>query len=243
MARRDDCPTMATTGWWSSFASYKPFSRWMAPGPDVARQTPTSPVNLACAQAMNAAISSWRTCTKRIDSWRSSAPMMPLMPVAGIAVDALHAPLGEALDEEVRGGLGHESLRKGNGGEQGVRVLPRVEARVLHDDRDVALEDAGVVGAPRDRLRIAEVVEAQVFGAPRRHGNAIRPGRLAIAEVDGDGDVRVGVVRVEDARRLVAEELRLRSVTPLGDVPLGNGPTRAPDHFGTSFEKRLRGLS
>jgi len=29
----------------------------MAPGPEVAVQTPTSPVNLACAQAMNAASS------------------------------------------------------------------------------------------------------------------------------------------------------------------------------------------
>ena len=39
------CPMRATTGWWSMAASYKPFSRWMAPGPEVARQTPTSPVN------------------------------------------------------------------------------------------------------------------------------------------------------------------------------------------------------
>ena len=31
------------------------------PGPEVAMQTPTSPVNFACAHAMNAAISSWRT--------------------------------------------------------------------------------------------------------------------------------------------------------------------------------------
>lgn len=31
------------------------------PGPEVARQTPTSPVNLACAQAMKADISSCRT--------------------------------------------------------------------------------------------------------------------------------------------------------------------------------------
>src|SRR6476469_8323820 len=54
---------MATTGWWSSFASYRPLSRWIAPGPEVARQTPTSPVNFAWAQAMNAAISSCRACT------------------------------------------------------------------------------------------------------------------------------------------------------------------------------------
>jgi len=31
--------------------------------PEVARQTPTSPVYFACAQAIKAAISSWRTCT------------------------------------------------------------------------------------------------------------------------------------------------------------------------------------
>src|SRR5690349_12469505 len=101
------------------------------------------------------------------------------------------------------------SLRKGYGGEQRVLGLPRIETRVLHDDGDVALEDARVVGALRDRLRIAEVVEAKMFGAARADGHAVRPGRLAVAEVDGDGDVRVGVVRIEDARRLVAEELGL----------------------------------
>ncbi len=31
-------------------------------------QTPTSPVNFACPQAMNAAISSWRVCTNRSSS-------------------------------------------------------------------------------------------------------------------------------------------------------------------------------
>lgn len=49
-------PVMASTGMWSSFASYSPFSRWMPP--EVARQTPIWPVALACAVAMNAAASS-----------------------------------------------------------------------------------------------------------------------------------------------------------------------------------------
>jgi hypothetical protein len=31
----------------SSFASYEPFNRWMPPGPDVARQMPSRPMNLA----------------------------------------------------------------------------------------------------------------------------------------------------------------------------------------------------
>ena len=56
----------------------------MAPGPEVARQTPTSPVNLAWAQAMKAAI----FLVPRLDELasvlaRSRAPMMPLMPSPG----------------------------------------------------------------------------------------------------------------------------------------------------------------
>ena len=47
MADRAVCPTIATTGTWSSFASYRPLSRWIAPGPEVAMQTPNLPVNFA----------------------------------------------------------------------------------------------------------------------------------------------------------------------------------------------------
>ncbi len=56
----------------------------MAPGPEVARQTPTSPVNLACAQAMNAAISSCRTwISSGSPPARSKAPMIALIPSPG----------------------------------------------------------------------------------------------------------------------------------------------------------------
>ena len=56
----------------------------IAPGPEVARQTPASPVNFACAQAMNAAISSWRTwMNSGRPSPRPKAPMIPLMPSPG----------------------------------------------------------------------------------------------------------------------------------------------------------------
>src|SRR5205823_5599347 len=69
-------PTMATTGWWSSLASYRPLSRWMAPGPEVAMHTPTSPVNLAWAHAMKAASSSWRAWMNSIClPTRSKAPI------------------------------------------------------------------------------------------------------------------------------------------------------------------------
>src|SRR3954469_112339 len=56
----------------------------MPPGPEVARQTPSLPVYLAYAHAMNAADSSWRTWIKRTFSWRTRrASMMPLMPSPG----------------------------------------------------------------------------------------------------------------------------------------------------------------
>lgn len=47
MAPRLVCTTRATTGTWSSLASYSPFGRWIAPRPEVAAHTPTVPENLA----------------------------------------------------------------------------------------------------------------------------------------------------------------------------------------------------
>src|SRR5690348_8961851 len=77
-------PVMASTGTWSSFASYRPLSRWIAPGPEVARQTPSLPVALAYAVAMNAAASSWCTRKNRTRSdWRRSPSMIPLIPSPG----------------------------------------------------------------------------------------------------------------------------------------------------------------
>ena len=81
MALRLVWPTMATTGTWSSLASYRPLSRWMAPGPDVAMQTPTRPVNFAYPTASKAAISScraWMNCGSF--SARPHAARMPLIP-------------------------------------------------------------------------------------------------------------------------------------------------------------------
>src|SRR6185312_9313441 len=84
MAVRACWPAMASTGMWSRRASYNPVTRCEAPGPEVAMQTPSSPVNLAYADAMKAAISSWRAWMKRIfPPARLRAPKTPLMPSPG----------------------------------------------------------------------------------------------------------------------------------------------------------------
>src|SRR5919197_4984441 len=56
----------------------------MAPGAAVERHTPRRPVNFAYPTAASAAVSSWRTWTKRTSSSRArSASMKPLMPSPG----------------------------------------------------------------------------------------------------------------------------------------------------------------
>ncbi len=69
MSSRGTWPQMASTGAWDFLASYRPLSRWIAPGPTVPMQTARSSVSWACADAANAPASSWRT---PIHSTRSS---------------------------------------------------------------------------------------------------------------------------------------------------------------------------
>ena len=57
----ETCPVIATTGIESSRASTSPVTRFVAPGPEVAQQTPTFPVERAYPCAMKQAFSSWRT--------------------------------------------------------------------------------------------------------------------------------------------------------------------------------------
>src|SRR5438094_893740 len=109
-------PVIATTGAMSSFASYRPFNRWIPPGPEVAMHAPSFPVNLAYAHAAKAAASSWRTSTKRMSSCRSrSASISPLMPsprplarAPGEIVKPAHAgPMRDMRNVRVERGILH----------------------------------------------------------------------------------------------------------------------------------------
>ena len=74
-------------------------------------QTPTSPVNLAWAQAMKAASSSWRACT---NSTFSFSPVQrshdAVDAVARIAVDPAHPPVIKPLHQIIAGRRCHEFL-------------------------------------------------------------------------------------------------------------------------------------
>lgn len=72
----------------------------------------------------------------------------------------------------------------GHGREQREFCLSRVESRVLHDDGNVRFEHRGIVGVARDRLRIDEIVKAQMEGSPRAH-RTVRCQRRNDARLDG----------------------------------------------------------
>src|SRR6516162_5034316 len=67
------------------------------------------------------------------------------------------------------------TFRIGNGRQQRHFGAARIEPRVLHDDRNVRFEHRGVVGVARDRLRVVEIVEAQMQCTPGGDGHVVGP--------------------------------------------------------------------
>jgi hypothetical protein len=74
-------PPMASTGSPSEVAVARPVTRFVTPGPEVARQTPTLPVIRPMAWAMKAAFCSCRQSTSSIEeSSRASNTLSTLAP-------------------------------------------------------------------------------------------------------------------------------------------------------------------
>lgn len=71
--------------------------------------------------------------------------------------------------------------------------LAGIQAGMLDDDRDIGFEDTGIVGVFRDGFRILQIVEAYMPGAPRRYRDFIRSRRIAVLEVNRDGNVGIPV--------------------------------------------------
>ena len=96
---------------------------------------------------------------------------------------------------------------------------------MLHDDRNVRFEHRGVVGVARDRLRVVEIVEAQVQRASGGDGHAVGADRLPVGEEDGDGNARVLLAGVEDAGGLVGDECAVGKRAFGGNVALRDCPS------------------
>jgi len=103
-------------------------------------------------------------------------------------------------------GDSRSNFRIGNRGQKRDLGTSGVEPRVLDDDGNVGFEYRGIVSVARNRLRVVEIVEAQVQSPPRRDGDAVRADRVAVGEKNSEGYVRITVCGVKDARGLVGDK-------------------------------------
>ena len=95
---------------------------------------------------------------------------------------------------------------------------------MLDYDRHIGLDDAGKISSRRDFFRLAQVVKADVLGAPCGHCNRIRAGRFPIRKENGDNDVSILIRSVEQADGFVAGKCGFGTVTPAGNVALRYRP-------------------
>src|SRR5439155_3039220 len=79
------------------------------------------------------------------------------------------------------------------------------------------------------RLRIIEIIKAQVQRAPAGDGGAIRPDWLPIGEKNGNGHVGVTFAGIEDAGGLVRDQLAIGIRAFGGNISLRNRPSPAAD--------------
>src|SRR6516162_905623 len=126
----------------------------------------------------------------------------------------------------------------------------RIEPRVLHDDGDVGFEYRSIVGVARDRLRVVEIVEAQVQRAACGDGHAVRADRLPVGEENRDRDARVALSGIENAGGLVGDQCAVGKGAFGGNVtfgdcpsPASNGLHAAPPFFPVRLITRTPGLS
>jgi hypothetical protein len=114
---------------------------------------------------------------------------------------------------------------------QRILRLPGVQACMLDHHRDIGLENAGITLSQGYWLWISEIVETEMLGAPCRDCHLIGASRLPVRIVESQHEVCFMVRRVKDAERLVACELRLRTIAPGGDITFGDRPGFSTDAF------------
>jgi hypothetical protein len=157
------------------------------------------------------------------------------LPIGGrIRSGAVRRPFpGGTLDEiascERAGGSLFSSERHRR--HQRILCLPRIKTCVLDDDRRVGRDDAGKVRPTGNRLRVGEVVEADMTGPSRRDRQSIRSNRIPIRIEDRNFDIGLLIRSIEDARFRGSSSRAQGRYSPSGytlpQSPTGGGRSRA----------------
>jgi hypothetical protein len=104
-----------------------------------------------------------------------------------------------------------------------------IEPRVLNDDRDVRFEHRRIIGIPRNGSGIFQIIETQMQCTPWRDCHVERTNGLAIRKKYSEGDVRLFVTGIENARGLVADQRVIGKRAFRWYPPFGNSPIATSD--------------
>lgn len=96
-------------------------------------------------------------------------------------------------------------LAIGDGAQESVGRLPRIEPRLLHDDRPVGLDQRSIGRVPRHALRIVQIVEAQMHGSAGRNRKPVRARGLSVGKEQRDLHLGRRVSGVQDTGAFMAE--------------------------------------
>lgn len=96
---------------------------------------------------------------------------------------------------------------------------------MLHDNRHVSLDNAGIIRIAWDGFGIHKIIETQMQRSPRRHGYAVGARRLPVGEETGNPNLSRTVTRIEDASGFVTYQTRIGSIHTLRrNIPFRNRP-------------------
>jgi len=109
--------------------------------------------------------------------------------------------------------------------------LTRIQSRMLHDDRNIRLDNACKVGVVRYGFWVGEVVEADMLCSSRRHGYVIRAPGLAIGVENRDCNAGIVIRRIQKANGFVTCELWLGTMAPGWEISLRNRPAFRADRI------------
>ena len=155
--------------------------------------------------------------------------------IAGKSVDSLDSPGREPLKKKIADLVAHMLfvplvlLRIRDGCDQRVFRLAGIEPRMLHDNRYIRIDYAGIIGRRGIGFWIVQIIETNMLRSARWHRHLVRPHRIAVAVVNGDLNVRFLIRGVQQAHRFVTRHGRFRPVARRWNPAFCDCPMFAPD--------------
>jgi hypothetical protein len=102
---------------------------------------------------------------------------------------------------------------------------------MLHDDRHVRFDQARVGCSQWYWFWIRQVVEPEMTSTPGAHGESVRPDRFPVGIENGQFNMGILLVRIEDAKCFMAGHFRSGTITSWRNISFRDYPALLTDHL------------